>query len=244
MRIPRIFTEQPLLANTSVELEAGPSQHLSRVLRMKPGDSIILFNGSGGEYPATISLSDRKRVVVATGSLEAVERESGLRLQLGVAMSRGERMDWVVQKATELGVCVIAPLVTERTEVKLRGEREDRKLRHWRQIATSACEQSGRNRLPRILAPQVLDQWLPSVRADIKLVLHHTAHSSDPGASAPSSAALLVGPEGGLSAVEIDAAEQAGFSGLQLGPRVLRTETAPLAAIAILQARWGDMGAG
>jgi 16S rRNA (uracil1498-N3)-methyltransferase len=241
MRIPRIYTGQQLQTNADIVLESGPSQHLSRVLRLKVGDTLVLFNGSGGQYPATITAIDRKSVVVACATLQAVECESPLHLQLGIAVSRGERMDWVVQKATELGVACIAPLVTERTEVKLGAERGEKKLRHWQQIATSACEQCGRNRLPQVLPPQPLGHWLQAVQADIRLVLHHTAGNTDPGASVPASVALLVGPEGGLGESEIHAAEQAGFLSLQLGPRVLRTETAPLAAIAILQARWGDM---
>lgn len=242
MRIPRVFTGQPLQANETVALEPGPSRHLSRVLRMTVGDALVLFNGRGGQYPATISALDRKSVVATTGTFDAIERESGLHLQLGIALSRGDRLDWVVQKATELGVSSIATLVSERTEVKLSIERGEKKLRHWQQIATSACEQSGRNRLPEILPPQGLENWLHAVRADVRLVLHHRASNSDPGSRKPASVALLVGPEGGLSAAEIEAAGQAGFNSLQLGPRVLRTETAPLAAVAILQARWGDMG--
>lgn len=243
MRIPRIYTGQELRANAEIALETGPSLHLSRALRMKVGDALVLFNGRGGQYPATISAIDRKAVVVASAEQEALECESPLHLQLGIAVSRGERMDWVVQKATELGVSCIAPLVSERTEVKLGAERGEKKLRHWQQIATSACEQCGRNRLPQILAPQSLAGWLQDVQADLRLVLHHTAVTRDPGPAPPRSVALLVGPEGGLSEEEIRAAEGAGFASLQLGPRVLRTETAPLAAIAILQARWGDMGA-
>jgi 16S rRNA (uracil1498-N3)-methyltransferase len=242
MRIPRIYTGQELRANAEIVLETGPSLHLSRALRMKVGDALVLFNGRGGQYPATISAIDRKAVVVASAEQEALECESPLHLQLGIAVSRGERMDWVVQKATELGVSCIAPLVSERTEVKLGAERGEKKLRHWQQIATSACEQCGRNRLPQILAPQSLAGWLQDVQADLRLVLHHTAVTRDPGPAPPRSVALLVGPEGGLSEEEIRAAEGAGFASLQLGPRVLRTETAPLAAIAILQARWGDMG--
>jgi 16S rRNA (uracil1498-N3)-methyltransferase len=242
MRIPRIYTGQELRANAEIVLETGPSLHLSRALRMKVGDALVLFNGRGGQYPATISAIDRKAVVVASAEQEALECESPLHLQLGIAVSRGERMDWVVQKATELGVSCIAPLVSERTEVRLGAERGEKKLRHWQQIATSACEQCGRNRLPQILAPQSLAGWLQDVQADLRLVLHHTAVTRDPGPAPPRSVALLVGPEGGLSEEEIRAAEGAGFASLQLGPRVLRTETAPLAAIAILQARWGDMG--
>ena len=241
MRIPRIFSAQKLQINASIALEPGPSQHLSRVLRMKPGDSIILFDGTGGQYPAIISALGRKCVVAITADLDPVERESGLCLHLGIAISRGERMDWVVQKATELGVSAITPLRSERTEVRLSGERAEKKLRHWQQIATSACEQCGRNRLPNIQPAQNLAQWVSGVEADTRLLLHHRASSAHTDATSPSSIALLVGPEGGLSPDEITAAEQAQFSSLQLGPRVLRTETAPLAAIAILQARWGDM---
>lgn len=241
MRIPRIYTAQTLRSNASIELEPGPSQHLSRVLRMKPGDAIILFDGTGGQYPATVTAVSRKSVVATTADHDPAERESGLCVQLGIAISRGERMDWVVQKATELGVGTIVPLRTQRTEVRLNGERAEKKLRHWQQVVTSACEQCGRNRLPAVQPVQDLEQWLGAVQADAKLVLHHRAGANRAGATAPASVALLVGPEGGLSPTEISAAEQAGFSSLQLGPRVLRTETAPLAAIAILQARWGDM---
>jgi 16S rRNA (uracil1498-N3)-methyltransferase len=243
MRIPRIYTPQPLQANASIELEPGPSQHLARVLRMNTGDGVVLFNGSGGQYPATISALDRKSVVVATAGFEARECESGLRIELGIAISRGEKMDWVIQKATELGVSTVAPLRTERTEVRLKGEREEKKLRHWQQVAISACEQCGRNQIPLIQPLQDITPWISTVRADARLVLHHRADDMA-GATAPASVALLVGPEGGLSQTEIAAAEQAGFSSLQLGPRVLRTETAPLAAIAIVQARWGDMAVG
>ena len=241
MRIPRIYTAQTLRENASFELEPDPSQHLSRVLRMKPGDSVILFDGTGGQYPATISALGRKSVVAITADFDPVERESGLCLHLGIAISRGERMDWVVQKATELGVSAITPLRTERTEVRLNMERAEKKLRHWQQIATSACEQCGRNRLPNIQPAQDLAQWVSGVQADTRLVLHHRASTAQTDTTSASSIALLVGPEGGLSSDEIATAEQAQFRSLQLGPRVLRTETAPLAAIAILQARWGDM---
>ncbi|MCP5128259.1 MAG: 16S rRNA (uracil(1498)-N(3))-methyltransferase [Pseudomonadales bacterium] len=242
MRIPRIYTGQTLRANTETELEPGPSRHLARVLRMRVGDSLILFDGRGGQYPATIHALDRNSVVASLGDFDATERESGLRLQLGIALPRGERMDWVIQKATELGVSSIALLVSERTEVRLKDEREQKKLRHWQQVAISACEQCGRNLLPQILPPQSLAQWVNAAQADVRLVLHPLADNTNPGSGRPASVALLVGPEGGLSPAEVDAAVQSGFSSLQLGPRILRTETAPLAAIAILQARWGDMG--
>jgi 16S rRNA (uracil1498-N3)-methyltransferase len=150
-------------------------------------------------------------------------------------------MDWIVQKATELGVIALTPLFTERTEVKLAGDRAAKKFHHWQQIAISACEQCGRNRLPVIHALQELDHWLASTEADRKFVLHHRADSIGWAGDKPDSIALLVGPEGGLGDNEIGAAELAGFQSLRLGPRILRTETAPVAAIAILQAHWGDM---
>ena len=241
MRIPRIFTGQQLQANARIELESGPSQHISRALRMRVGDELILFNGNGGAYPAQIAALDKKSVVVTTADILEQELESPLAIHLGIAISRGDRMDWVVQKATELGAYSVTPLFTERTEVKLAGERADKKIRHWQQVATSACEQCGRNRLPVINSLQPLHSWLMATEAERKFVLHHRSDTATTSSSKPTSVALLVGPEGGLSKEEINAAEQAGYQPLRLGPRVLRTETAPLAAIAILQARWGDM---
>lgn len=242
MRIPRIHTEQALQAGARVELEQGQAHYIARVLRMRAGDALILFNGAGGQYPATLEAVGKNVVVVTTGAFEPVERESPLVLHLGIAVSRGDRMDWVVQKATELGVSSITPLLSERTEVRLKGEREEKKLRHWQQVATSACEQCGRNRLPAVNTLQPLPVWCEQLEVDIRLLLDPAADNSGPGVAAPASVALLVGPEGGFSADEIAAAQAAGFHCLKLGPRVLRTETAPLAAIALLQARWGDMG--
>jgi len=241
MRIPRIFTAQALAGGSSLTLEAGPSQHLAKVLRMGPGAAVCLFDGSGSDFPATILTADKRAVTVALEQGQPGLAESPLRIHLGIGVSRGERMDWVVQKATELGVAAITPLYTERTEVRLRGEREARKLQHWQQITVSACEQSGRSCLPQVFAPETLPSWLDNCTDDQRLVLHHRAVALPSAAAPPASLSLLVGPEGGLSAAEIDAAEGAGFLPLALGPRVLRTETAPLAALAILQARWGDM---
>lgn len=242
MRIPRIYTEQQLAEGLSVELEPGPSQHLARSLRMQAGDKVVLFNGSGGEHQATIADVGKRGVSVTIGACDDVDLESRLAIHLGIAASRGERMDWVIQKATELGVSEITPLFTQRTEIKLSGERAAKKHRHWQQIAISACEQSGRNSLPRLNPIGDLDSWLKTTEAQRKFVLHHRAGKTVETDIAPSSLALLIGPEGGLSAGEIATAEKAGYNALRLGPRVMRTETAPLAAIAILQARWGDMG--
>mgnify|MGYP001814353932 CR=1 FL=1 len=243
MRIPRIYTGQVLRAESSFDLEPGPSQHLARALRMQVGDSLVLFDGSGGDYPATVVAIDKKQVSVTTGVHNSREVESPLAIHLGIAISRGDRMDWVVQKATELGVSGITPLLTERTEVKLKGDRAQKKLGHWQQIAISACEQCGRNRIPQVAPLTALKSWLATTTAERKLVLHHRAINAGAAAGSPSSVALLVGPEGGLSDAEIALAESASYQSLQLGPRVLRTETAPLAAIALLQSRWGDMQA-
>jgi 16S rRNA (uracil1498-N3)-methyltransferase len=240
MRITRIYTTQKLHSNALVELEPEPSHHLARVLRLGVGDALTLFDGSGGEYPGEIAAVDKKHVRVMTGALLPRECESPLDIHLGIAVSRGERMDWIVQKATELGVTSLTPLSSEHSGVKLAGARADKKILHWQQIAISACEQCGRNRPPSIYPLQVLNPWLASTVAERKFVLHHRGDSTGAG-SAPTSIALLVGPEGGLSESEIETAAQAGYTALRLGPRVLRTETAPLAAIALLQGWWGDM---
>ena len=241
MAIPRIFTDQPLTAGTEIALEPGPSHHLLKVLRLKPGAGLCLFNGRGGSFAAVLAGSRGPEARVAVGDFAPADHESPLAIELAIGVSRGERMDWVVQKAVELGVTAIRPLVTERTEVRLGGERRDKKLGHWRQIAIAACEQCGRNRLPAIHAPQPLADWLPAA-AGLRLVLAPGATTALAGieATAPDAVTLLIGPEGGLSAVEIDVAVAAGFRAVTLGPRVLRTETAPLAALAICQARWGD----
>jgi 16S rRNA (uracil1498-N3)-methyltransferase len=223
MRIPRIYTGQELRGNTRIELEPGPSAHIARALRMREGDKLTLFNGEGGEYPTEIAAIDKKKVLVTTGAHRALELESDLQIHLGIAVSRGDRMDWIVQKATELGVDALTPLLTERTEVKLAGDRAAKKIHHWQQIAISACEQCGRNRLPVIHTLQDMAHWLASTEAQRKFVLLHRAESIGAASDKPASIALLVGPEGGLADIEIAAAEQAGFQSLRLGPRILHS---------------------
>ncbi|MAT92554.1 MAG: 16S rRNA (uracil(1498)-N(3))-methyltransferase [Halioglobus sp.] len=240
MRIPRIYTAQTLDAEADFQLEAGPAAHVARVLRMATGDALLLFDGRGGEYPATITGLDRHAVSVRTQQRRQGLAESPLHIHLGIAVSRGERMDWVVQKATELGVAAVSPLLSERTGVKLNAPRAEKKRRHWQQVAISACEQCGRCDLPEIHPLAPLPAWLDSVDAPCRLLLQPGANAAAPGAS-PRRVALLIGPEGGFSQGEVELAQAAGFRGLQLGPRILRTETAPLAAIAVLQARWGDL---
>lgn len=243
MRAPRIYTEQPLAAGTQVALAAGPAHHIAKVLRMQPRQPLLLFNGDGCEYAAHIAAIDKRDVIVNVDGATAVERESPLAVHLGIAISKGERMDWVVQKAVELGVTDITPLVSERVEVRLQGERADKKLQHWQGVAIAACEQCGRSRLPRLHSIAPFHEWLGNVQAERKFVLHHRSPQPlQTHEARPRSAALLIGPEGGLSAAEIASADHAGFAELQLGPRVLRTETAPLVALSVLQYLWGDLG--
>lgn len=241
MRISRIYTDQPLATGQDIALGKEAARHLVTVLRLTSGDQVSLFNGDGGEYSGSITSATPKAVVIHTGDFIAENRESPLRTILGIGISRGERFEWVLQKATELGVTEIYPLYTERTEVKLKGDREDKKQSRWQQVITSACEQCGRNLLPTLHAPRPLAQFLPA-EGDIRLVLHHRSAISLASLAdqQPASATLLIGPEGGLSQAEIDQATASGFQPLTLGPRIFRTETAPIAALSVMQGMWGD----
>jgi len=242
MRIPRIFTTQNLTVNSCLDLEEAPSHHLSKVLRMQTGRELILFNGLGGDYCATISAISKKTVSVQVSAYNPENRQSPLTLELAIGISRGDRMDWVLQKATELGVTKITPLITERTEVKLDGERAGKKTEHWQQTIISACEQSQRNLLPQLMQPVSLSEWIVKCDAELKFVLHHRDNQGLPDdTKTVANVALLIGPEGGLSENEINQALAQQFSPLTLGPRVLRTETAPVAAISIVQYLWGDL---
>ena len=241
MRISRLFIETTLSPNALISLDEKASHYLNKVLRLKANAPLIVFNGNGNQYNATIEAIEKKTVTIRTKDCDNINNESPLSIHLGIAISKGDRMDWVMQKATELGVTAITPLTSERTEVKLKGERLEKKLQHWRQIAISACEQCGRNRIPTINTLSIADDWINTVAAERKLVLHHRTEQAIDTTLNIASSALLIGPEGGLSEREINAAEQQGFEALRLGPRVLRTETAPLAAITLLQHSWGDM---
>lgn len=241
MRIPRIFTPQQLTSGQNIMMEDAPSHHLSRVLRMQPGRELILFNGRGGEFCAQILALHKKQVEVCVGKFSAEDRQSPLRLELAIGLSKGERMDWILQKATELGVTRVTPLHTERSEIKLSGERLSKKMEHWEQILISACEQCQRNILPALAAPMALSNWLAQCHAQRKFVMHHRSGQGLAETDAVTEAALVIGPEGGLSEWEIDQALASGCQPLTLGPRVLRTETAPLAAISLVQYLWGDM---
>ncbi|WP_111642852.1 16S rRNA (uracil(1498)-N(3))-methyltransferase [Marinimicrobium alkaliphilum] len=242
MRIPRIHTPHPLQVGQHLALEPASAHYLSRVLRMQPGRELVVFNGAGGEYQGVLTEIGKKTAEVRLDSFVPDNRESPLTLELAIGVSRGERMDWVIQKATELGVTHIQPLMTERTEVKLSAERADKKQAHWQQVIISACEQCQRSRLPALAQPRKIGDWLPDAQGDLRFVLHHRDSRSLPADARPGAVTLLIGPEGGLSDGEIDAARAAQFSALTLGPRVLRTETAPVAAISLAQYLWGDWG--
>lgn len=243
MRIPRIYTNANLTPGTDIQLDEGAARHLISALRMTAGQQIILFNGQGGEYSAELVQAKKGKASAMVTGFTQIDRESPLQIHLAIGISRGERMDWIVQKATELGVNQITPLFSERCEVKLSGERLHKRLGHWQQVAISACEQSQRNKVPTINPAVSLTDWLSLCDSKLKLVLHHrTDQRLSTMANGEGSIGLLVGPEGGLSQAEIDQALGSNFLALALGPRVLRTETAPLAAISILQSLWGDMG--
>lgn len=236
----RLYINTPLTADGELQLPEDAAHHL-RVLRAGAGDRVTLFDGHGGEHEAELTDIGKKVVRARTLGFTPDDKSSPLHTHLGQVMSRGERMDYAIQKATELGVSEITPLTSERCELKLRGEeRADKKLEHWRRIAIAACEQSGRNRLPVIHAPIAVEEWQTRVQADLKLVLAPAVSGSLPDDTRPGRVALLIGPEGGLSEREIAAAIHDGFRAWQIGPRVMRTETAPVAALAMLQMLFGD----
>ena len=200
-----------------------------------------MFNGQGGEYSAVLTAAGKRSSLIRIGERIERDSESPLRIHLGIGLSRGERMDLVVQKATELGVGEISPILSERCEVKLDERRSLKRLQHWRKVAIGACEQSGRNLVPIIHAPSSLEDFLNNADAALKLVMHpEDAAATELPKSDVNSVAIVVGPEGGLTEQEVDQCTNEGFARLCLGPRVLRTETAPLAVVSILQYRWGD----
>jgi 16S rRNA (uracil1498-N3)-methyltransferase len=226
----------------TITLPEDAARHLVQVLRMRLGDSFIAFNGQGGEFAATLSTVSKREAQAIIGEHDTVDRESALNITLAQCVSKGDRMDYTLQKAVELGVSAIVPLISSRTVVKLDAERWAKKIEHWQGVILSACEQSGRTRVPQITAPEDLDDWLRRNANDsLKLVLAPGASKQlrqlDPGSHAIT---LLIGPEGGLSEAECALAAKYQFIPLALGPRILRTETAGVAALAAIQAQWGD----
>ncbi|MUJ27073.1 16S rRNA (uracil(1498)-N(3))-methyltransferase [Aliivibrio fischeri] len=243
MRIPRIHHPELLPSQGKVNLSDDAANHVGRVMRMKEGESVLLFDGSGSEFPAVITSASKKSVEVEI--TERIERssESPLNLHLGQVVSRGDKMEFTIQKSVELGVNVITPLISERCGVKLNKERFEKKLDQWQKIAIAACEQCGRNTVPEIRPIMSLEEWCAEEYDGLKLNLHPRAKYSINTLPEPvTNVRLLIGPEGGLSSDEISMTEQYQFEETLLGPRVLRTETAALTAITALQVRFGDLG--
>lgn len=237
MRLSRFFIDAPLSLGTHALPEAS-AHYISRVLRLSAGAAVQLFDGSGNEYRGELAEVGKKQVNVELREQLRGLPEPVLRVHLGQGLSRGERMDWAIQKATELGATEITPIVSERCEVRLKDERADKRLAHWRQIAISACEQCGRSVIPIIHPPTPLHEWL-AIEAELKLVLHPVAEPLS-AHQPPATLAFLIGSEGGLTDAEIEQARLSGFRPARLGPRVLRTETAPVVALSVAQQLWGD----
>lgn len=240
MRNPRIYTPQVLSSGSSIQLEEQASIHLSKVLRFQMGDKIRLFNGLGGQYSASINNITKKHIELFIGDFFPDNFQSPLSSHIALGVSKGDKMDLIVQKCTELGVTAIYPITTERCDVKMDAERWQKKVDRWQDIAISACEQSGRNTIPTIHAVQPFLTWLPISSNMPCLLLHPEAEISLNKHIIQSDIAMAFGPEGGFSDQELLQAKKLGAITAQLGPRVLRAETAPIAALAIAQAQWGD----
>jgi len=243
MRVPRIYHPEPIAAGSEIALSEEAANHVGRVLRMGTGQAIQLFDGSNQVFDANIIRADKKSVHVSIVRGEIDDRESPLHIHLGQVMSRGEKMEFTIQKSIELGVSLITPLFSERCGVKLDAERLNKKLQQWQKIAIAACEQCGRNRVPEIRPAMDLEAWCAEEEQGLKLNLHPRASASINTLPLPvERVRLLIGPEGGLSADEIAMTARYQFTDILLGPRVLRTETTALTAITALQVRFGDLG--
>ncbi len=242
MRLSRIYIQEPISPSAALTLPPQAAHYVARVLRLGRGDPLILFNGDGLDYPARIVETSKHGVSVTVEAGQVVATESALTCILGLAISRGDRMDYAVQKSTELGVTEIVPLFTAHGEVRLSGERAEKRRQHWQQVAISACEQCGRARVPLVHAPQSLADWLGIARAGTRLLLDGHDARPLPETRPEGEVNLLIGPEGGFSWKEVALANSQGFVTVRLGPRVLRTETAPVVALSVVQYLWGDLG--
>ena len=244
MSLPRFYCPVPLSDASLIDLPDDAARHAVRALRLREGDELTLFDGSGGEYVARIAAVARDRVSATLESWCDVERESRVSVTLVQALQTADKMDTTVQKAVELGVARIVPVVSRRSVLRLEGERAVRRVAHWRAVAVSACEQCGRNRLPAVNDITGLERWLaqPAGPSTLRLMLAPGAADSLHTLALPENASveLLIGAEGGLAPEEMALAETAGFRSIRLGPRVLRTETAGMAAVAAIQTLWGD----
>ena len=245
MSLTRLFVANDLSSGRQLSLDAEQAHYIGRVLRLRAGDSLTVFNGQGGEFAATAGSIGKNSAVLLIGEQHEVATESPLKVHLVQGISRGERMDFVVQKATELGVKRISPVLTHHGVVKLDAQRAAKRRDHWQSIAESACEQAGRSRPPLIDQPMPLNAWFGArtKETDTDLILRPGATAVLASLAAPlTKVCLLIGPEGGFSDTEYEDAQIAGFNAVSVGPRILRTETAAIAAIAVVQSLWGDLG--
>lgn len=243
MRIPRIYVACDLATDHTIDLPDSAFQHCCKVLRLKDQHPLILFNGQGGDFEAELVNVEKRKAQVRIGVFRHLENESPLRVTIGQSLSRGERMDYAIQKAVETGVFAIQPLFSERCEVKLSEARLDKRLQHWQQVAISAAEQCGRGIVPQILEPQLLSDWVTKCNQSLKFVMHHHCAVPLQQMQTPTdhTIAALIGPEGGLTENEVEIAKSHGFLPLTLGPRVLRTETAPVVILTAVNLMWGDL---
>jgi 16S rRNA (uracil1498-N3)-methyltransferase len=238
--MPRFYCPQPLIAGSTVDLPEGVAHHL-HVVRLQPGSSLTLFNGDGGEYRATLLESGKRRATATIDAHETLEAEAPYSVTLAQGLPEGSKMDWIVEKAVELGVAAIQPLAAARSVVRLAGERLEKRQAHWHGVIVAASEQCGRNRLAQLLPMMDVQPWLAASAGTTRILLSPRATESLAGwarSNPPQAVTLLIGPEGGLTPQEEDAAIAAGALSLSMGPRVLRTETAGLAALAVLAGAW------
>jgi len=252
MRSSRVYCDKPLQVDKTLSLGADASHYLSNVLRLRAGDELTLFNGRDGEFDAEVLSSKKNELVIRLVQQSKLQQPAPLSIHLGLGLSRGDRMDYAIQKSVELGVSQLTPLTTLRGEVKLKADRVEKKLQHWRKIAISACEQSGRMDIPIILPPCGVHEWQQNLGQGLRLILDPSAtqnfgvlisryRSNTSSSGGLVSINLMIGPEGGFDQQELDWAVQQGFELAGLGPRILRTETAPVVALAILQHVFGEL---
>ena len=241
-RISRFYVQMPMKEGDLITLPAEVSHHLVTVLRKGNGEQIQLFNGDQNEYTAVIETISKKQAQVSIQSVKCCLTESPLKIILAQGLSKGQKMDFTLQKAVELGVHQVVPIINERSSIKLKSDKIESKLNHWNRVIISAAEQSGRCIIPQLLEPMSLEDWVVNDNSDLKIVLAPTSSKSINQLCQPeSTVSLLIGSEGGLTDQEIDMAVSTGYESVKLGPRIFRTETAALVAMGVLQSLWGDL---
>lgn len=236
----RLYLPQPLASGCTIELSDEALRHLVQVLRMQAGESLTVFNGEGGEYAATLATASRKGATLAIGAHDPVSREAPIAVTIAQCVSKGDRMDYALQKSTELGAAAFVPVLSARGVVKMDGERWEKKVEHWRGVVVSAAEQSGCTRVPTVAMPLSFEQLIASPQPGLKLILAPSGSATLAGLPKAEHLSALIGPEGGFAPAELELADRHGWQRLGLGPRILRTETAPVALLAAFLAQRGD----